>query len=110
MNTWHPTVRSAYVDHAFNQEGDGAVTLKCPGTTEAKFYERGGATDIFDRLGEIKAEVLLVTADGSNVRELAVLQKDRFKDPAFHECQDTSHFIPQEKPLETAILIRDFLG
>lgn len=108
MNSWDATVRSTYIDHAFNEQEDGSLTLKCPGTIEAKFYERGGSTDIFDRLGEIEAEILLVTADHSNVCALAELQKDQFNAPAFHEFQDTSHFIPQEKPLETAALIRDF--
>jgi len=109
MNTWDPVVRTAYLNHAFNPTADGSITLKCPGPTEAKFYERGGSTDIFDRLGEIQAEVLLVTAEHSNLRPFVTLQNAQFSGHTFHEIQNTSHFIPQEQPLETATLIRDFL-
>ena len=109
MNTWDPAVRTAYINHAFKTTADGSVTLKCPGPTEAKFYAHGGSTDIFRRLGEIQTEVLLVTAEHSNLRPFVTLQNAQFTDNTFHEFQNTSHFIPQEKILETAALIRDFL-
>lgn len=110
MDTWHPDALDAYVDHAFNDRPDGTVQLKCPGTIEAHFYDHGGRSDLFDRLGEIQLESLLVTSDGSNVRPMVDLQKERLKNCQFHIVEDASHFIPQEKPQEIVQLILDWFN
>ena len=61
-------------------------------------YARAGANDIFNRLNEITFEVTLVTSDNSNVRQMALLQKDRFPNPHFIDIAGPSHFLPQEVP------------
>jgi pimeloyl-ACP methyl ester carboxylesterase len=105
MNAWAADVLDAYVLHGFRDQPDGTVALKCPGTIEAEVYARGGMSEIFDRLGEINFPVELVTADGSDVRRLAEMQRERFKNVRFHLVPGASHFIPQEKPAEIAALI-----
>lgn len=110
MNTWHPAVLDAYVNHAFNERADGLVELKCPGEIEAWVYDGGGSPDVFERLGELKFKALLVTGTGSNTRMLAELQRERMKDAEFLLMEDTSHFIPQERPDEVVELIHSALA
>lgn len=98
MNAWTPDALHAYVEHGFNELPDGRVELKCPPEVESAIYARSGSSDIVDRLGEISFDVTLVTSDNSNVRYMALLQKERFPNPTFVDLEGPSHFIPQEAP------------
>ena len=110
MNTWHPDVLDAYVNHGFNRLDDGTVTLKCPGTIEATVYEGSGACDVFEELGNLDLDPMLITSDGSNVRALAELQREKFRDPEYRVIEGANHFIPQEKPEVIADLILEWLA
>lgn len=107
---WDEDMLSAYVDHAFDDRDDGKVELKCPGHIEAAMYERGGAADVFERLDELEFEAMLVTADGSDVRGLALLQKEHIPKVHFREITGSGHFIPQERPEEVISLISEWFG
>lgn len=96
MNAWHPEALDAYVRFGFSDLPDGTIELKCPPEVESELYNRGGATDIFDRLGEIAIPTTLITGDNSNVRALAELQNARFSGHEFHILEGIGHFIPQE--------------
>jgi hypothetical protein len=50
-------------------------------------------------------DVTLVTSDNSNVRQLALLQRDRYRRCTFIDLQGPTHFIPQEVPDEVAEII-----
>ncbi len=110
MGYWHPESLEAYVRHGFVERPDGSVELKCPGQIEAAVYDGSGGTDVFEHLSELPLFVRLVSADGSDVRNLAELQKDRFRNVDFALLQGATHFIPQEKPDEIAALIADWLS
>lgn len=98
MNAWTPETLSAYVEHGLRDVPDGRVELKCLPEIESAVYQRGGSNDIFDRLGEIGFEVTLVTSDNSNVRQMALAQRELFPNPTFVDLTGPSHFIPQEVP------------
>lgn len=98
MNAWTPETLAAYVEYGFNELPDGRIELKCLPEIESAVYARGGSNDIFDRLAEVGFEVTLVTSDKSNVRGMAVLQRERFPQPEWVELNGASHFIPQECP------------
>lgn len=104
LNAWTPETLSAYVEYGFNELPDGRVELKCLPEIESAVYARGGSNDIFDRLNEIAFEITLVTSDNSNVRPMALLQKDQFPNPEFVDLQGPSHFIPQEVPKDIVCL------
>ena len=109
MNTWHPACLDAYVNHAFADRPDGGVTLKCQGPIEAEVYKRSGSTDVFGHLKEFAMEPFLITADQSNVRYLPELQRAQLPNARFHEFEGVTHFIPQERPVEVAQLVTEFL-
>lgn len=110
MSAWHPDVIECYVRHGFVETGLGEITLKCPGAIEAAVYERGGSTDIFPRLGEIGADISLVTADKSNLYPLVQAQHGQFRPHAYTVLEGVSHFIPQERPDDTVRLLLEHLA
>ena len=105
MNAWAPAALEAYVRFGTCGQADGRIRLKCPGEIEAAVYDGSGATDVYENLGELKLHVTLVTAENSDVRILAELQRERLSSVDFRLIDDSSHFIPQEKPDEIAALI-----
>ena len=98
MGTWHPLVLDAYIQHAFRELDDGAVTLKCPGPIEAEVYAHSKSDWAFERLGEIETDILLITAEHSDLRHAANLQHAELPQSKLHEIMDAGHFVPQEKP------------
>lgn len=105
MNAWDPATLRAYVEHGTVERAEGGIQLKCTGEIEAAVYDGSGASDVFERLGELQLEVTLVTAENSDVRALAELQRTLFPKVDFRVIPDCSHFIPQEKPREILTLI-----
>ena len=100
MASWDRSVLDAYIQHAFRDLEDGTVTLKCPGSIEAEFYAHSESGWAFDRLGEIQTDVLLVTAEHSNIKQAATLQHAQLTHSKLHDVKDAGHFVPQEKPGE----------
>lgn len=105
MDAWDPAALEAYVKFGTVERENGGISLKCPGEIEALIYDGSGATEVFGRLGELQLHVTLVTADNSDVRSLAELQRERFSNVDFRMIEESNHFIPQEKPDEIASLI-----
>lgn len=109
MDDWTPDALGAYLEHAFVEEEDGRVTLKCPGNREAWFYELGGAHDVFERLGEIEVPTLLVTGSQSYVAPLTQLQLERLPNARVYTVNGVGHFIPQQDPEATARLLLEWM-
>ncbi len=110
LGAWDPRALDAYVNFGLRDRDDGQVELKCPGDLEAQIYERSGSTDLFEHLGELDMDVTLVTSDHSNVRHLALLQRDRYRRCTFIDLSGPSHFIPQEVPDEVAGIVLNALA
>ena len=109
MNAWAPTALEAYVRFGTFEQADGRIRLKCPGEIEAVVYDGSGATDVYENLWELKLHVTLVTAENSDLRILAELQRERFASVDFRLIDNCGHFVPQEKPDEIAALILEAL-
>ncbi len=110
MEQWTPEALDAYIAHAFSENADGAVALKCPGEIEAWVYEYGGVVNLYDRLGEMRAEALVITGANSYMVEHAHHQHSHLPNARLVTLPDTGHFIPQEKPAETAALISEWFA
>jgi len=108
MENWHPEALDAYIQHGFTDNPDGTVQLKCPGEIEAWVYEYGGVVNLYDRLEQMHAETLIVTGETSYMVEHAHHQHSHIPRAELITLPDTGHFIPQEKPEETAALISDW--
>jgi len=108
MENWHPEALDAYITHGLSDNTDGSVQLKCPGEIEAWVYEYGGIVGLYERLEQVKTETLIVTGQNSYMVEHAHHQHSRIPCAELITLPDTGHFIPQEKPEETAALISDW--
>lgn len=109
MNTWTNETLECYLAHAFHTQSDGTLVLKCPGDVEAWMYEHGGACDVFERLGELQFDALVVAGADSYGVSLATAQAERLPHARYTEVPGAGHFIPQEKPEAVAGLLGEFL-
>ncbi len=110
MENWAPEALDAYIEHGFTTCEDGAVTIKCPGEIEAYVYEFGGAISLYDRLADMRAEALVVTGEDSYMAAHAHHQHSHLPNAQLITLPDTGHFIPQEKPRETAAIISEWFA
>ena len=79
-----------------------ALLEECRYWIEAAVYDSSGATEVFENLGDLKFQVTLVTADGSDVRVLAEAQRTRFSNVEYIVPEGCGHFMPQEQPAAVA--------
>lgn len=106
MSEWVSPAVESYLAHAFTSpEGEG-IALKCPGDREAWFYELGGASDLYDVLDKLNFEACLVTGEKSYAQPWVAAQAAKLPRSRMEVVPGAGHFIPQEKPKETAELIR----
>jgi lipase len=108
MADWAPEVLDAYLAHGFRENASGGISLKCPGKAEAWVYELGGGFDLFDRLGNFPAETLLVTGSESNIAAVTDAQYRRIPKAQKIVLAGAGHFIPQERPEDTAALLMEW--
>lgn len=107
---WVPGAVDAYMAHAFQVDATGRCELKCPGTREAWFYELGGASDLYENLDTLHVDTCLVTGEKSYAQNWVEAQHARMPNSQVEVVAGAGHFIPQEKPLETAALIAAWFG
>jgi pimeloyl-ACP methyl ester carboxylesterase len=106
--TLDPAALAAYVDHGFDAQPDGSVTLALAPDDEAEVYVMASAHDGFDHLAEITCPVTVAhgsestsfTAD--HMRTVA----ERMSSSTFVEWHGLGHFGPLEQPAEFAEAIR----
>lgn len=108
MSRWAASVLEAYLRHGLRPDPEG-VSLRLPGTIEAWVYEHGGASDLFEALGEVDLDALLITGDESNVKPLIGLQQEKLRGAPLYSLPGVSHFIPQEAPDRTTAILLDWL-
>ena len=110
FNAWSAESFDAYLAHGFADMPDGTVRLKCPGAIEAHFYEAGDTESTLARMGELKVPVLLVTGGASYMREHVLEQHKKTPGSRLEVFDNVGHFIPQERPQETAELLNSWCG
>ena len=110
MAHWVPGAVDAYLAHAFHVDASGGCQLKCPGAREAWYYEHGGACDLFEALDTLAFDTCLVTGETSYAQPWVDAQHGRLPSAHVEIVPGAGHFIPQEKPVETAALIRKWFG
>ena len=111
FNRWENDLFEAYLKYGFRTAEDGGVTLCCPGEVEAAFYEGGSTGETLRRLAAMRCPTLIVTGADSYMAPYA--REQWAHAPAGSRLEilpDCGHFIAQEKPDETARLIREWFG
>lgn len=111
FRAWDPEVFDDYVEAGFNEEDDGSLNLRYPREWEARIFEVS-PHDLWPKLRQVKIPVLFIQGDESDTfvnaarrRVVREMQKARVA-----VVPATTHFVPMEKPIEVARLIRAFLN
>lgn len=110
MAHWSPGAVEAYLQHAFRKNGTESYLLKCPGAREAWYYELGGASDMYEALDTLTFDACLVTGETSYAHPWVEGQHAKLPKARVDTVAGAGHFIPQEKPAETAALIQRWFG
>jgi len=108
-NAWSAAAFDAYVTHGFFEMPDGTVQIKCPGPIEARFYEAGPTEYVLERMGSLAVPVLFMTGTESYMLEHVREQHRRTAGSRLEILGGAGHFIPQERPAQTADLIGAWL-
>lgn len=112
MNSFHPAAREAYVRHGFAPSPDGGVVLKCLPEHEARTYETGATSGMFDHLGEVEVPVWVMAG------ALAPFQPSSFAGRVAEELprstfvrwDEMGHFGPLEHPETIAAFVERTLA
>jgi pimeloyl-ACP methyl ester carboxylesterase len=109
---WEPEFLRLYVDYGVNDRPDGTVELKCSPHDEAMMY-RFGPTPMMaeNHLPNVRCPALLISGDRSDALPPEKAERVAALIPT---CEwlvfnDTSHFVPFERPGETFAAISHFL-
>ncbi|MBI1843312.1 MAG: alpha/beta hydrolase [Actinobacteria bacterium] len=108
-----PEVLTAYVEHGFVDQPDGAVRLACRREDEAECYRMGGVHGGFDRLGEVTCPVTVASGALTNAINptFAHIQADAMPNGRVQVFDLLGHFGPLEDPTAVAkAVIAAFLG
>lgn len=96
----HPDALRAYVEHGFDPQPDGTVTLRCRPETEAAIFRTGGGNGVWDALPEVHVPVSIVIGAEGEVGPAAFGPHvaDRIELGYLTRYPDLGHFGPLEDP------------
>eukprot|EP01118_Nematostelium_gracile_P018539 TRINITY_DN825_c0_g1_i1.p1 TRINITY_DN825_c0_g1~~TRINITY_DN825_c0_g1_i1.p1 ORF type:complete len:302 (+),score=73.02 TRINITY_DN825_c0_g1_i1:26-907(+) len=104
-STWDKRFVDAYTKGILREKEDKTFELKCNPLMEAQVYRTGAAHKTWDRLGEIKIPVSLLSGEISKeFPNLSVRMTNEFKNAKMVESaviKGAGHFIPMDKPQRT---------
>jgi pimeloyl-ACP methyl ester carboxylesterase len=107
LNAFTPEALEAYVRHGFAEGDDGAVHLKCTPDTEAATFATGGSHHVWDTLGEIRCEVLVIAGKVQPMQPsmIALQVATALANGRYLQRDDLDHFGPMTHPGEIAEII-----
>ena len=96
---WDDRVLSAYIEGGFRSDGEG-VRLRCAPESEAQFFLHASDHGVWERLGDIEHEVLLIAGEASNSHPQPFLTRlaGRLPSVSTDVVPGASHFVPMEAP------------
>jgi pimeloyl-ACP methyl ester carboxylesterase len=111
-NTWRKEILHDYCEFGTRPDAHGRRVLKCPPEIEARIYGTARDFDGFAPMQRCPVPLLLIFGEKTDSPGIAL--KDRIAAAAPHRrvvvVPDTTHFLPMERPEETARIARQFLG
>lgn len=108
FNSLHPEVLRVYVDHGFNQNPDGTVSLKCLPENEADVYAHGMSHHAFAALHEVSCPVTIAVGVEDTVPAVFARQiADALPMGTVASFPELAHFGPLENPSLVAASILD---
>lgn len=108
MSSFHPVARAAYVRHGFAPLPDGSVTLKCLPDHEARTYETGATSGMFDRLPEVATPTWVMAGAPAPYQpsSFAATVAERLPDSTYVQWDEMGHFGPLEHPETIATFVQ----
>ncbi|MGD9172562.1 MAG: alpha/beta hydrolase [Desulfobacterales bacterium] len=110
FQTWQDGFLEAYVQDGTEKTGDGKIRLSCHPCWESKCFAVC-PHDIWRTIPLLSKPALIVYGAESDTFLASAAKRFRAKVPgtAFWLFEETGHFVPMERPDETAKVILDFL-
>jgi pimeloyl-ACP methyl ester carboxylesterase len=111
FDSWDKSILRDYCEFGTRRNAAGQRELKCKPEIEARYYE---TSRDFDGLGRIvRAEVPLLVLFGAKSDSLGITLSEKIasklRQGRVVNVADTGHFMPMEKPADTAGMALDFL-
>jgi len=108
---WDRRALEAYVRGGLRPNGD-RWELSCPPAYEAAFFAAAPLHGAWDRLGEVRAPVLVVAGrdSDSHPAEFADAQAARFRNGELEVVEGSGHFLPMEQPGRVADIIAQVIS
>jgi len=99
FTAWDDRVLRAYIEGGFRSDGEG-VRLRCAPESEAQFFLHASDHGVWERLGDIEHEVLLIAGEASNSHPQPFLTRlaGRLPSVSTDVVPGASHFVPMEAP------------
>ncbi len=111
FSSWKDGFLEGYVAHCAKKTEDGTITLCCEPAWEARCFAVC-PTDVWHVLPRLQVPTLVLYGSQSDVFVSSSARKFRRKVPhaVLQRFEQTSHFVPMERPDETAEAILRFLN
>lgn len=110
FQNWRDGFLEAYVQDGTERTGDGAIRLCCNPSWESKCFAVC-PHDIWGNIPRLQKPALVVYGAGSDTFLASAAKRFKANVPkaTFRLLEDTGHFVPMERPDETADVILKFL-
>lgn len=107
MNTFDPVAREAYVRHGFAPTPGGDVILKCLPEHEARTYETGATSGMFEKLGRVSVPVWVMSGAPAEHQPSSFAGRvaDELPHSTYVQWDDMGHFGPLEHPQRIAAFV-----
>jgi pimeloyl-ACP methyl ester carboxylesterase len=111
FKTWEEGFLEAYIEDGTQEKGDGQIRLSCAPAWEARCFAVY-PHDLWRYIPLIQQPVLVLYGEKSDTFLPGAVKRFQSKLPhsQIMRFKNTSHFVPMEKPAETALAIRSFIS
>jgi pimeloyl-ACP methyl ester carboxylesterase len=110
FQTWQDGFLDAYIQDGTEKSRNGSIRLSCDPVWESKCFAVC-PHDIWRRISGLQKPALVLYGATSDTFLASTAKRFKAKVPGttFRRFEDTGHFVPMERPAETAEVIVDFL-
>lgn len=111
FKTWQKGFLEAYIEDGTRETDDGRIRLSCEPAWESKCFSVY-PHDLWRYIPAIEQPTLVLYGERSDTFLKSAAKRFQSKVPHAHVCcfKNTSHFVPMEKPRETARAIQSFVA
>lgn len=107
---WDREMLDLYLSHGMAKKNGGGLTLACSPEREAAMFMGSSQLDPWPLLSRVPDPVLILEGERSENRAFIDLKKAAalFPRGRYRMVEGAGHLVPQEKPAETARILREF--